>query len=317
MRHWRQPGARVLALALLVTSLVACGDLDKAADKKEVACKSSGAIAALKRHVLQTAMGSDSRAGIVGDLGNILRYQAENGPEDFRSSFQSALGELQQVSRSLNPATELVALNVSDIVERGLSETGESQCWARVQADLPATAVMPVSDMSQLLTGSYGWDPGSLAESVSIELFYTVQGGSRPSIVESDLSPADAVSVGKLGYLVQVAPVFLRPFEAMRKAEDARERELAAAKSRVIEITLSEARLAYAQSDAALNAAWRNLAESQRKSLAPQQRQWLRSREARCDLMGKEYSGDATESEIVKLQCMAQANIARTNALGG
>jgi len=81
---------------------------------------------------------------------------------------------------------------------------------------------------------------------VSIELFYTVQAGSRPSVIESDLSPVDAMSVGKLGYLAQVAPVFLRPFEAMRKAEDARERELAAAKSRVIEITLSEARLARA-----------------------------------------------------------------------
>lgn len=33
--------------------------------------------------------------------------------------------------------------------------------------------------------------------------------------------------------------------------------------------------------------------------------------------MGKEYSGDATESEIVKLQCMTQANVARTSALGG
>jgi uncharacterized protein YecT (DUF1311 family) len=306
---------RVFALALLTVSLGSCGELDTASSKKPVACSSGGAVAAVKRHVLSAAISSDGKVGIVEDLANILRYQAANGPEDFSRNFQGALGELEQISRSQNFTGEVVVLNVSDIVERGQSETGESLCWARVRADLPSAAAVPVSGMREVLSNNYGWGPTTLVESVSIELFYTVQGGSRPAVIESDLSSANAMAVRGIGDLVQAAPVFLRPFEAMRQAEEARERDLAAAKGRVIELSLSEARLAYSQSEQALNAAWQNLAENNRKALLPQQRQWLRSREALCDVHGKEYSSDSTESQVIKIRCMTQATIARINSL--
>ena len=306
---------RVFALALLTVSLGSCGELDTASSKKPIACNSGRAVAAVKRHVLNAAISSDGKVGIVGDLANILRYQAENAPEDFRGNFQSALRDLEQISRSQNLTSEVVALNVSDIVERGQSETDESLCWARVRADLPSAATVPVSGMKEVLSDNYGWGPSALIESVSIELFYTVQGGSRPAVIESDLSSSSAMAVRGLGDLVQAAPVFLRPFEALRQAEEAREKDLAAAKGRVVEVSLSEARLEYSQSEAALNAAWQNLAENNRKALLPQQRQWLRSREAFCDLQGKEYSSDSTESQVIKIRCMAQATIARINSL--
>ncbi|MCZ8369966.1 MAG: DUF1311 domain-containing protein [Porphyrobacter sp.] len=306
---------RVFALALLTVSLGSCGELDTASSKKPIACNSGRAVAAVKRHVLNAAISSDGKVGIVGDLANILRYQAENAPEDFRGNFQSALRDLEQISRSQNLTSEVVALNVSDIVERGQSETDESLCWARVRADLPSAATVPVSGMKEVLSNNYGWGPSALIESVSIELFYTVQGGSRPAVIESDLSSSSAMAVRGLGDLVQAAPVFLRPFEALRQAEEAREKDLAAAKGRVVEVSLSEARLEYSQSEAALNAAWQNLAENNRKALLPQQRQWLRSREAFCDLQGKEYSSDSTESQVIKIRCMAQATIARINSL--
>jgi uncharacterized protein YecT (DUF1311 family) len=304
-----------IALALIMPPLASCSELDTPQGKDPAACNSQTAVAALKRHVLRAAASSEGTVDIIGDLANILRYQAENADEDFRPNFRSALAGLDEISREGNLTGEGVALSVSEIVERGQSEAGESLCWARVDAALPPTATVPLAGMNEVLSNSYGWQKDSLAEGVSVEIFYTVQGGPRPAVTESDLSTSDALAIRGLGQLAQIAVAFLRPFDAMRLAEDARQRELAAAQGRVLEVSLSEARMNYAQAEAALNANWQNLAESSRKALLPQQRQWVRAREARCDLQGKQYSNDRTESEIIKLRCMTQDTVERIEML--
>jgi uncharacterized protein YecT (DUF1311 family) len=317
MEFGRMASARAarIALALLMPALASCNELDTTLGKDPVACNSQTAVVALKRHVLRAAASSEGTVDIMGDLANILRNQAENAEEDFRPDFRSALAGLDEISRANNLARNGVALSVSEIVERGQSEAGESLCWARVDAALPPAATVPLAGMNEVLSESYGWQTGSLAEGVSVEIFYTVQGGPRPAVTESDLSTSGALAIRYLGQLAQVAAVFLRPFEAMRLAEDARERELAAAEGRVLEVGLSEARLSYTQAEAVLNANWQNLEESSRKALLPQQRQWLRARDARCDLQGKQYSRDSTESEIIKLRCMTQETVERIEML--
>lgn len=79
--------------------------------------------------------------------------------------------------------------------------------------------------------------------------------------------------------------------------------------------TLEQAVLARKTADASLNTIWQALEPQTRQQLLPQQRAWIKQKDASCKVRGLQASSDPTEQRTAEAQCQAEVTIERSQEL--
>jgi uncharacterized protein YecT (DUF1311 family) len=79
--------------------------------------------------------------------------------------------------------------------------------------------------------------------------------------------------------------------------------------------TLQQALVNRKAADAALNAAWQSIDPATRQTILPQQRAWIKRKDATCRVQGLQASVDPTEQKAAAENCVANETQNRTNEL--
>lgn len=79
--------------------------------------------------------------------------------------------------------------------------------------------------------------------------------------------------------------------------------------------TIEQASLARKFADEALTAVWKGLDPTLRQELLPQQRLWIKRKDATCKVQGLQGSVDPTEQQVITLNCITSEVQARTREL--
>ncbi len=78
---------------------------------------------------------------------------------------------------------------------------------------------------------------------------------------------------------------------------------------------IEEAAIGRRSADEALSAVWRGLEPATRQQLLPEQRAWIKRKDATCKVQGLESSTDPTEQQLTTINCVASETRTRTNEL--
>ena len=157
------------------------------------------------------------------------------------------------------------------------------------------------------------------ADYLRSDLDYSVQPTDDGSKIVAEFEAVDA----KLDVFAEViAASLLRPtLETKQRIDqensaiaDRQQQDAVIAANRA---SIEEAALARKQADDALLAVWKGLDPAVRQQLLPQQRVWIKKKDATCKVQGLQNSTDPTQQQVTALNCVTRETQNRTNELEG
>lgn len=240
-----------------------------------------------------------------------------------RKEFEDS-GELASFDRSkLHSALNQIHIKTTDVrTTRKDPDSSRKFCAAKVSVGLPA-AIKQIIDSARSAAGLDDWNQSANraglehdASAASTDVEFSVQptDDNKRLIAESD-------SAGTfVNFFADIFGSYLRSdqLRAAKIAEDRAEAErnaeqmavnnaVTTAQQELATADLAEAQADFKLSNQKINAVWRAIPASTRKSLAPTQIAWNHRREAQCTVEAAGQTTDPTALKTAKLRCESKA----------